>query len=281
MRSLLTLFPLALAVLLSGCGRFSTDTGDTGLEDARATYLKSIESVEDSSSKIDTNTKAAADSLALIAEKLDRVIENTSPRRARAQGARAEGQEEEEVLGSSFLAEEAPDNEEPRTKNQELPDAPLFEVSVPADTQPSTISPQLPDATAEALDRLSEKFDALSQSLSHLPTTHSPLPLTGNDITLPSGELVNVKAYIADNATGGFRFEGDPSTRLAELGFSAPELECLSAAERSKVYDAWMSQQPQPTESKPSAISYQQSAKSQSAAPQGWQCNGRRCWRVR
>ena len=275
MRSFLTL-PLLCAVLLCGCGQFSADAS---LEKARATYLKSIESVEDSSSKINANTRDAADSLALIAQKLDQVIENTSPRRARAQGARAEGQGEGEVLGSSLLADE-PDNE--RTTNQELPDAPLFEVSAPAPPAPEATAPPVPDATAEALDRLTEKFDALSRSLSQPPTAHSPPP--GNDITLPGGELVNVKAFIADNATGRFVYQGDPSPRLAELGFSALELECLTAAERGKVYDAWMSKPGVGSlESGVSASTPQATRPPMQAVtqPQAWQCNGRRCWRVR
>lgn len=280
MRSILTISLLCL-VIFSGCGRVVGPVTNSDLERAREAYRDSIKAVEDSSSKIDTNTKAAADSLALIAEKLDRVIENTSPRRMRAAGAA----EESLAIGHSSFAptedatSEAKD-QEPVTNDQS--EAPIFEVSAPATVEsPPPPAPALaPDSsTSEALDRLSERFEQLSQALA-APKSSPP---SGNDITLPGGELVNAKEFIADHGTGRFLFEGDPAKRLAELGFDALELECLTAAQRGKVYDAWMSQsnpvtasapQPARTAQQIQAVRYQQSQPV-------WQCNGRRCVRVR
>lgn len=274
MRSMLTLSLLCLT-LLCGCGSLGfSGSADASLDKARDSYRKSIESVAEDSHKIDENTKAAADSLAAIAEKLDQVIENTSPRRARGVGSGQLAVEQDAAVGSGQSAVDDDD--------QASTDAPLFEVSAPASPPLPIANSPLPDPTAEALDRLSEKFDQLSATLQ---TPKSPLPPSGNDITLPGGELVNVKEFIADNFTNRHKYQGDPIHCLVELGFSQLELECLNETERAKVYDAWTSRygDHRAVKSSPQPAASQPATQQVYAAPQTiqWQCNGRRCYRVR
>jgi len=237
------LVSLFLAVALCGCDQFRSSSS-TSLEQARKAYQKSIEDVADSTGVIRGNTRESADSLKLIADKLDTVIENTSPRR------RASGTSPLDVTPAESAVEVAstpapPEVDPPKV---EAPPAPeVIPVATPApaiDSPPVTSAPSDVDRILDRLEEIVNRAPAPSQS------APQSLAALGNDVTLPDGTLISCKGYIADHSTGGYRFEGNVVPRLVELGFQQHELECLTAAECHKLYDAWFSEHP------PQAISH-------------------------
>jgi hypothetical protein len=243
------LVSLFLAVALCGCGQFQPSSS-TSLEQARKAYQKSIEDVADSTGVIRDNTRESADSLKAIADKLDVVIENTSPRR-RASGLSPLDMTPAEAapveLASAPPQSPAPPEPvgPPKVETSSTPE--VIPVATPApatDSPPVTSAPSDVDRILDRLEEIVNRAPAPSQS------APQSLAALGNDVTLPDGTLVSCKGYIADHSTGGYRFEGDVLSRLVELGFQQHELECLTAAECHKLYDAWHSSHP------PLAIGY-------------------------
>lgn len=233
-RSLCLLAVLLCCLPLCGCGVLHDSAADSGLEKARERYEKSL---ADASQETATATKSSADTLTLIAEKLDQVIENTSSRRSRAAGAVAD----DETFPVSTPVSQSPVVEGPPDAliEPEIPSPPVAKMSADEVTAVPASSGEA-GSVSQSLGHLASRFEEIANRLDAPRSS----PTSGNDIRTPDGSSVNVKEYIADNGTNRFAFEGDVAAQLASLGFNADEVDCLKPSEQHKLYDAWLSAHP-------------------------------------